>query len=196
MADKDKKIEALSNFTGSNAVALITKDSAILWTDSRYYIQAEKQLNSYWKMIPIENGSNVLKNFIKDNLKGNSKRIAVNYKNFSLQDLSDIKEYLNQHNFELINDLENIPDKIIIKKVSMESKSNIPNSCHAFTNTNNNKQIFKHELKFSGCLPLEKFKFIKSNFNEYYSKYNKGINLITNSNGYAIVINKLDEIAC
>ena len=36
LAEKDKKIKYLSNFSGSNALALVTQDKAILWTDSRY----------------------------------------------------------------------------------------------------------------------------------------------------------------
>lgn len=34
----------LSNFTGSNGTLLVTADDARLWTDSRYFIQAAKQL--------------------------------------------------------------------------------------------------------------------------------------------------------
>lgn len=34
----------LSNFTGSNGTLLVTEDDARLWTDSRYFIQAAKQL--------------------------------------------------------------------------------------------------------------------------------------------------------
>ena len=34
----------LSGFTGSNGTLVVTRDKALLWTDGRYYIQAEKQL--------------------------------------------------------------------------------------------------------------------------------------------------------
>lgn len=34
----------LSQFTGSNGTLLITQDEALLWTDSRYFVQAPKQL--------------------------------------------------------------------------------------------------------------------------------------------------------
>lgn len=34
----------ITGFTGSAGVAVITKDEALLWTDGRYFIQAEKQL--------------------------------------------------------------------------------------------------------------------------------------------------------
>ena len=35
--------EYISGFTGSAGTVLITKDKAILWVDSRYHIQGEKQ---------------------------------------------------------------------------------------------------------------------------------------------------------
>nr|POE93686.1 xaa-pro aminopeptidase 1 [Quercus suber] len=38
----------ISGFTGSAGTAVITKDKAALWTDGRYFLQAEKQLNSCW----------------------------------------------------------------------------------------------------------------------------------------------------
>lgn len=47
-----RSIEWISGFTGSYAKVAITKDKAVLWTDSRYYIQAESQLKgSGFKMI-------------------------------------------------------------------------------------------------------------------------------------------------
>ncbi len=40
-----KRIGYLSGFTGSNATVLVTADKALLWTDSRYFVQAEKELD-------------------------------------------------------------------------------------------------------------------------------------------------------
>ena len=34
----------ISGFTGSAGTVVITQDEAILWTDGRYFIQAEKEL--------------------------------------------------------------------------------------------------------------------------------------------------------
>ena len=34
----------VTGFTGSNGTAVVTLDNAGLWTDSRYYLQAEEQL--------------------------------------------------------------------------------------------------------------------------------------------------------
>ena len=38
--------EYLSGFTGSNGTLVITAECACLWTDSRYYLQAEKELDT------------------------------------------------------------------------------------------------------------------------------------------------------
>ena len=37
-------IKFVSGFTGSNATIVLTKDNAYLWTDGRYFIQAEEEL--------------------------------------------------------------------------------------------------------------------------------------------------------
>ena len=39
-----KSVAFLSNFTGSAGTLLICKDTAYLWTDGRYFLQASKQL--------------------------------------------------------------------------------------------------------------------------------------------------------
>lgn len=34
-------------------MALITKDEALLWTDGRYFLQAEQQLSDQWKLMRL-----------------------------------------------------------------------------------------------------------------------------------------------
>ncbi|KAK9856848.1 hypothetical protein WJX84_010209 [Apatococcus fuscideae] len=41
----------ISNFTGSAGVAVITIDKAALWTDGRYFLQAEQQLEKGWELM-------------------------------------------------------------------------------------------------------------------------------------------------
>lgn len=45
IADHWKSREWISGFTGSAGTAVVTMKSAALWTDSRYFLQAEKQLD-------------------------------------------------------------------------------------------------------------------------------------------------------
>ena len=46
LADYYKDREFISGFTGSAGTAVVTIDDARLWTDSRYFLQAEKELSS------------------------------------------------------------------------------------------------------------------------------------------------------
>ena len=46
----DERVAFISGFTGSNALALISQDEALLWTDGRYFLQAEKELTEGWSM--------------------------------------------------------------------------------------------------------------------------------------------------
>lgn len=49
-----KEREYLTNFSGSQGTAIVTKDEAYLWADGRYFEQAEKQIaNSGFKLMKI-----------------------------------------------------------------------------------------------------------------------------------------------
>lgn len=48
---RDKRREFVSGFTGSAGLALITANEALLWTDGRYFLQAEQQLSNQWKLM-------------------------------------------------------------------------------------------------------------------------------------------------
>ena len=54
IADCDERVAFISGFTGSNGLVVVTKDDARMWTDSRYYLQAEKQLEPGFKMMKWE----------------------------------------------------------------------------------------------------------------------------------------------
>lgn len=46
ISSRDRRIAFVSGFTGSAGTVVITEQTAALWTDSRYFLQAEQQLNS------------------------------------------------------------------------------------------------------------------------------------------------------
>jgi len=48
IADCDQRRSYVSGFTGSAGTAIVTENHACLWTDGRYFNQAEKQLDSNW----------------------------------------------------------------------------------------------------------------------------------------------------
>lgn len=55
LASCDLRREFISGFSGSAGTAVVTESKAALWTDGRYYLQAEKQLDSNW--ILMKDGS-------------------------------------------------------------------------------------------------------------------------------------------
>lgn len=51
MADCDQRRAFVTGFDGSAGVAVITSDEALLWTDARYFIQAEEQMDDNWTLM-------------------------------------------------------------------------------------------------------------------------------------------------
>ena len=68
LANVDERVAFISNFTGSNAICLVTQDIALCWTDGRYYIQAEKELYPGWQMKKMGRGEETLSAYIKANI--------------------------------------------------------------------------------------------------------------------------------
>lgn len=49
---RDQRIAYVSGFTGSAGTVVVTDDQAILWTDSRYFIQAESEMDpDHWTLM-------------------------------------------------------------------------------------------------------------------------------------------------
>ncbi|KAF9101411.1 hypothetical protein BGX27_011492 [Mortierella sp. AM989] len=51
VADCDERRAYISGFTGSAGLAVVSLDSAALFTDGRYFLQASQQLNSQWTLM-------------------------------------------------------------------------------------------------------------------------------------------------
>ncbi|KAI7801892.1 xaa-Pro aminopeptidase 2, partial [Triplophysa rosa] len=50
IAPRDARLAWISGFTGSAGTAVVTQNKAVLWTDSRYWIQAERQMDCNWEL--------------------------------------------------------------------------------------------------------------------------------------------------
>ena len=55
VAAAHKRREYISGFSGSAGTAVVTADDARLWTDGRYFLQAEKELDASagWKLMKV-----------------------------------------------------------------------------------------------------------------------------------------------
>ncbi|KAG5671242.1 hypothetical protein PVAND_001451 [Polypedilum vanderplanki] len=51
IAARDRRRAFITGFTGSAGTAVITQNKALLWTDGRYFQQAEKQLDENWELM-------------------------------------------------------------------------------------------------------------------------------------------------
>ncbi|NXN22547.1 XPP2 aminopeptidase, partial [Nycticryphes semicollaris] len=50
IAERDSRLAWMTGFTGSAGTGVVTQDKAALWTDSRYWTQAERQLDCNWEL--------------------------------------------------------------------------------------------------------------------------------------------------
>ena len=96
-ADYWKGREWISGFTGSAGIAVVTLKSAALWTDSRYFIQAEDQLRGteYQLMKQKVEGTPTIYEWIARELADMSdKEIGVDGLVVSVADVEQLKEEL------------------------------------------------------------------------------------------------------
>lgn len=91
LADYYKTREFISGFTGSAGTAVITRDKAGLWTDGRYFVQAESELkNTPFKLYKMEEDISFIE-FIEEEVSEFGK-VAVNGACYSLQDYNEVSE--------------------------------------------------------------------------------------------------------
>eukprot|EP01083_Nonionella_stella_P192388 711188_1 len=72
VCNRDKRLGYLSCFTGSSGTIVVTAKEALLWTDGRYFIAANKQISSEWTLMKQglpETAS--VQDWIAKNIKGN-----------------------------------------------------------------------------------------------------------------------------
>ncbi|TYZ66493.1 hypothetical protein PybrP1_008001 [[Pythium] brassicae (nom. inval.)] len=74
----NKRREFISGFTGSSGAALVTPDKALLWTDGRYFLQAEQELSAEWTLMKAEEpGVPTIEEWAAKHLDGDSGVFAI-----------------------------------------------------------------------------------------------------------------------
>lgn len=103
-----KIIKELTNFTGSCATLLVMQENALLWTDGRYFLQAEKELNENIKLMKMKTeGTPTLFEYLKDNLNEES-ILAFDGRTISINEYLNYKNNLNCQiniDIDLTNDI-------------------------------------------------------------------------------------------
>lgn len=107
VADHWKCRAWLTGFTGSAGTAVVTKEHAGLWTDSRYFIQAEQQLNGscfelYRLNVPY---TPEFTEWISQNLSAGS-RVGFDGRLFSVQQVRRMKKKFEEKGIEIVPNLD------------------------------------------------------------------------------------------
>lgn len=154
LADHYKTRVWISEFTGSAGTVVVTEKEAILWTDGRYFIQAEKQLSDseikLFKMgIP---GFPTYIEWIKDNLKeGDS--LGFNGKIFPQADVKKIEKAIGEKNVEIIDEYDLVGE-------IWADRPEVPNS-----------KAFVHDVKYAGKTAKEKIEEVRKEMKKKGVKY-------------------------
>ncbi|KAL7863300.1 hypothetical protein SRHO_G00122840 [Serrasalmus rhombeus] len=70
IAPYDARLAWMSGFSGSAGTAVVTQDKAVLWTDSRYWVQAERQMDCHWELERDVSVSSITNWLIKETKEG------------------------------------------------------------------------------------------------------------------------------
>lgn len=142
IADHFKTREFISGFTGSSGFVCVTKDKAILWTDGRYFIQANYELqDSEFKLYKLGvEGFPSLIEFLKEEVPARSK-IGLDGENVSYSLYRDLIEKLDDRLFMTEEDLI---DKI------WEDRPSLPS-----------EKVFYHDIKYTGINPKDRINKVR-----------------------------------
>lgn len=139
--------EFVSGFTGSAGTVIITKDKAGLWTDGRYFIQAEKELsNTSLKLYKMGvSGVPTMTEFLLEETPEHG-RIGVNGLVYAYKDYRNLRRRLGQRM---------ILTNIIFAEKIWEDRPELPKS-----------EAFVHEFQFTGCEASTKISKLREEMEE------------------------------
>ncbi len=144
----------ISGFTGSAGIVVITAKNAYLWTDSRYFLQADTQL----KGSGIDLQKQVVPHapehldWLRDNLPGNAV-IGLDGKNFSVGQLQALKK------------------KVEVKAISVNTNQDLIAEIWTDRPDLPNTPIFDHKEKFAGVSRKDKIRAIQAKMEDYGATY-------------------------
>jgi len=158
----------LSGFTGSAGTLVVTADVAGLWTDSRYFIQAEKQLEGsgieLFKLKIPHTPEHIP--WLASTLPSNSK-VGIDDRFFSLRMVQYIQDVLNGAGQQLSTGID------LLSPIWIDQPP-IPAN-----------PVFIHDIKFAGLSRQEKIRKVVEEMNELKTDYH----LITTLDDIAWLLN-------
>ncbi|MDD2550055.1 MAG: aminopeptidase P family protein [Bacteroidales bacterium] len=138
-----------SGFTGSAGTFVVGKNKAALWTDSRYFLQAEKELEgSTIELCRMGLPSAPsIEEWLAETLNTND-TVGFNGKLFAHSAAKSLTANLSEKGLKVASDIDIIPDV-------WENRPSAPNG-----------KAFEHELRYAGLSVLEKIEEIRENLSK------------------------------
>ncbi|MCK9444726.1 MAG: aminopeptidase P family protein [Tissierellaceae bacterium] len=154
VADYYKGRVWITGFTGSAGTVIITEDRAILWTDGRYFIQAEKELKGseyeLYKMgIP---GYPTYTQWLKDNLRDGD-TVGFDGKVFAQISVENLEKEFENREIGFIDEYDLVGE--LWKDRPLLSK----------------EEAFVHEIKYTGKTTSEKIEDVRQAMKEFNVDY-------------------------
>lgn len=146
----DDYFEEFSGFTGDSATLLISNDACYLWTDGRYFIQAECELNGSGIILMKDGcpGTPSVYDFLKKQV-WEGQRIAFDYKTVSYKAFCSLKEKLSKT-------IEFVDASLIIKDSLKEKRTRDFNLITHVSDEN------------AGCTVESKLESIRKSVRDYF----------------------------
>jgi Xaa-Pro aminopeptidase len=129
----------ISGFTGSYGIVVITQNEAALWTDTRYFIQAEEQLKGTgisMQKLRVPNAVSP-EGWLNNKLKEGS-RVGIDAQTISL------------------SGFRNLQEKLAEKKIELVETPDLLNEIWEDRPANSSDLIFELDTKYAGVSRLEK----------------------------------------
>ncbi|XP_043913001.1 xaa-Pro aminopeptidase 2 [Protopterus annectens] len=108
IAERDARLTFMTGFTGSAGTAVVTHDKAVLFTDSRYWVQAERELDCNWDLERQPWVSNIVEWITRTVPEGQI--IGADPFTFSIDDWESYYSQLNKVKRNLTSIEENLVD--------------------------------------------------------------------------------------
>ncbi|XP_051127098.1 aminopeptidase P1 [Andrographis paniculata] len=144
---RDKRREFVSGFSGSAGLALITSNEALLWTDGRYFLQAEQQLSSQWKLMRMGEDPTV-DIWMADNLSSEA-AIGVDPWCISVDTANKWEQAFAKKQQKLIQTTTNLVDEVWTSRPPPETNP-----------------VIVHPLEFAGRSVEDKLKDLREKLNQ------------------------------
>lgn len=171
-----KEREYMSGFTGSAGSLVVTMDRAALWTDGRYFLQAEEQLKgSGIELMKIgTEGTPGTKEFLLSQVR-NGQTIGFDGRTISALYAEGLKKEADKRNISLNPELD-LPDRIWIDRPRLKSK-----------------KVWELDTKYAGMDRIEKLTRVR----EMMKKENADVFVLSSIDDIAWLLNlRGDDVEC